>query len=433
MILGGSSSGGLLANSVIEFGAALLLGYSVTRLGTVPLSRSAKILFAIVACWVGWCLVQLVPLPPTIWTVAPGRELLVQRLRVAAVPLPWLPLSLSPEGTVRHLLALLPPLATGAMILTRPPADSAGVGWAIPLVALGSLLVGVLQLLGGHDSHLYFYQVTNLSMAVGLMANANHQATLMLCAIPFVASLASAETSRSKQAKGRELLVVAVAAMFVIGVAISNCYAAYILTPPVIIASWLVARPRSLGPARYIVLGMAIVCIAAVGVVLIAGPDVLDRDVATGGSQLSRPAMYAVALKAMLHFLPFGSGPGSFVPTFKLFEDPNMVNDVFVNHSHSDYLEFILEGGVPGILLIGSLLLWWCRQAVTIWLDRMPRRLDRAAVVATAVILAHSAIDYPARTSTIAVILAAGLALMATRMVKQEDDAPVTGRHLTAE
>ena len=433
MILGGSSSGGLLANSVLQLGAALLLGYSVRRLGTVPLSRSAKILLAIVTCWIAWCLLQLVPLPPSIWTIAPGRELLEQRLRVAAVPLPWLPLSLSPEGTVRHILALLPPLATGAMILTHPPEDSAGIGWAIPLVALGSLLVAVLQLLGGPDSHLFFYQVTNLGMAVGVMANANHQATLMLCAIPFVAALASGETGRSKQAKGRDVLMIALATMFVIGIAISNCYAAFILTLPVVIASWLVARPRSLGPARYIVIGMALVFIAAVAVVLITGPDVLDRNVAIGESQLSRPAMYSVAFKAMLHFLPFGSGPGSFVPTFKLFEDPNMVTDRFVNHSHSDYLEFVLEGGIPGILLIVALLLWWCRQAVTIWSDRMPRRIDRAAVVATAAILAHSAIDYPARTSTIAVILAAGFALMATRVVKQEDDAPVAGRHLTAE
>ena len=86
------------------------------------------------------------------------------------------------------------------------------------------------------------------------------------------------------------------------------------------------------------------------------------------------------------------------------------------------------------MLMIAILLLWWGRQAMTIWSARSPQRLDRAAVVATAAILAHSALDYPARTSTIAVVLAAGLALMATRGVKVvEEEAVPTGRHLRAE
>jgi hypothetical protein len=80
-------------------------------------------------------------------------------------------------------------------------------------------------------------------------------------------------------------------------------------------------------------------------------------------------------------------------------------------------------------------LLWWCRQAVTIWFARAPRRIDRAAVVATAAILAHSAVDYPARTTMIAVILAAGLALMSTRVVRVEEEvtSKTGGRHLKAE
>ena len=434
MALGGSSGGGLLANALLELGGALLLGYGVSRLGTTPLSRSSKILLAIAACWTGWCVLQLVPLPPSIWTLAPGRDVLLQRLQLAGVPLPWLPLSLNPEGTARHIASLLPPFAVGILILTRPPEDSRSLRWAIPLMAFASFVIGVLQLLGNVGSPLYFYQMTNFGMAVGLMANANHQATLMLCAIPFVASLADSSANRSKQAKGRELLLITVAAMLAIGVAISNSYAAFILALPVIVASWLIARPRSLGQARYVAIGMAVLGIVAVALVLITGPDVLDSKTAVAQSQVSRPVMYAVTAKAMLHFFPFGAGFGSFVPAFKLFENPTLVGEVFANHSHSDYLELALEGGLPAMLMIAILLLWWGRQAMTIWSARSPQRLDRAAVVATAAILAHSALDYPARTSTIAVVLAAGLALMATRGVKVvEEEAVSTGRHLRAE
>lgn len=434
MLFGGSSSGGLMANIALQLIASLLLGYGVMRLGTAPLSRSAKVLIAIVICWILWCAVQLVPLPPSIWTLAPGRNLLEHRLQMAGVPLPWLPLTLSVDGTIRHLTSLLPPLAIGALILARPPEDSTGLRWVIPLVALVSLMIGVGQLLGGQNSPLYLYQTTNLGMPVGLMANANHQATLMLCAIPFVASLASGETGRSGQSRGRELLLVAMAAMLLMGIAISNSYAAFILALPVTAASWVIARPRSLGPTRYIAIGIIVVMLAALAAALIVGPNALDPKTSLGEIQLSRPMMYRVAAKATLCFFPLGSGFGSFVPAFKLFEDPAQISNVFANHSHSDYLELALEGGLPGLLLVMGLLLWWCRQAVAIWFARAPRRLDRAAVVATAAILAHSAVDYPARTTMIAVILAAGLALMTTRMVKVEEEIASTGgRHLKAE
>ena len=434
MLLGGSSSGGVAANIASQLIASLFLGFAVTQLGSATLSRSAKVLLAIVACWIAWGAVQLVPLPPSIWTHVPGRDLLEHRLQMAGVPLPWLPLTLSVDGTIRHLTSLLPPLAIGALILVRPPEDSTALRGVIPLVALVSLMIGVGQLLGGQNSPLYFYQTTNLGMSVGLMANANHQATLMLCAIPFVASLATGETGRSRESRGRELLLVAMTAMLLLGIAISDSYAAFILAVPVVAASWVIARPRSLGPARYIAVGIAVVTVAALAAVLIVGPNALDSKDAVGEIQLSRPAMYAVAAKATLYFFPLGSGFGSFVPVFKLFEDPAQISNVFANHSHSDYLELALEGGLPGMLLVMGLLLWWCRQAVVIWFARAPRRLDRAAVVATAAILAHSAVDYPARTTMIAVILAAGLALMTTRVVRvKEETASTGGRHLRAE
>ena len=143
--------------------------------------------------------------------------------------------------------------------------------------------------------------------------------------------------------------------------------------------------------------------------------------------------MYKVAADAALHFFPLGSGPGSFVPVFKLFEDPGQVTNVFVNHSHSDYIELTVEGGLAGLLLIACMLLWWGSRATAIWFARAPSRMDRAAVVATAAILAHSLVDYPARTAAIGTILAAGLALMASRPEVKAEEASAGGRHLRAE
>lgn len=421
-----------MANTALQFIATLILGFSVARFAATPLSGQARFLVAIMLCWVAWAALQLLPLPPSLWTLVPGRDVLQQRLAAEGSPLPWLPLSLNPAGTISHLASLLPPLAIGAAILSRPAADSNGLRWLIPLLAMTSLLVGVAQLIGGSASPLYFYATSNQGLPVGLMANANHQATLMLCAIPFVASLAGSEKAIGSKGQGRELLFAAMTAMFLMGIAISQSYAAYVLALPVTIASWAIARPRSLGPARYIGTGIAVVTIAALAAVVIFGPQI-GTDPTLGPSQLSRPAMYKVTIGALAHFWPLGSGPGSFVPVYKLFEDSGRVTNFFVNHSHSDYLELALEGGVPGLLLVAGLLLWWFRRAVTIWFARSPSRIDRAAVVATAAILAHSMVDYPARTSAIAAILAAGFALMAPRPEIKIDEPVSGGRHLKAE
>lgn len=432
MLLGGSSSGGYLANAALQLIAALVLGYSVARFGSWTMPRATKVLVAITACWIAWGIVQLVPLPPSIWTLAPGRELLEQRLIAAGLSLPWLPLSLDPAATVSHLASLLPPVAMGALILSRPFSDAKWLSWTIPMLALVSLLVGVGQLVAGQDSPLYFYQTTNQGLPVGLMANANHQANLMLCAIPFVASLAGSERAAGAKGQGRDMLFAAMAAMFLIGVAICQSYAGFVLALPVTVASWLIARPRSLGPARYIGPGVALVTVALLAAAIVVGPPTVS-DPALSQAQLSRPAMYAVTVKAMGTFFPVGSGFGSFVPTYKLFENPADLTNVFVNHSHCDYLELALEGGLVGIALIAALLLWWISRATSIWFSRSPDRLERAAVVATAAILAHSLVDYPARTAAIAAILAAGLALMAPKPIEVEQESITGGRHLKVE
>jgi len=432
ILFGGSSGGGHLANTMLQLIAALILGYSVASFAGSPLSASAKLLIAIMLCWIAWACLQLVPLPPSIWTLAPGREALQQRLSAGGLALPWLPLSISPSGTVSHLASLLPPLAVGAAILSRPAADSTGLRWIVPMLALLSLLVGVGQLIGGSTSPLYFYASSNRGLPVGLMANANHQATLMLCAIPFVASLAGSERSGGSKGRGRELLFAAMAAMFLMGIAICQSYAAYILALPVTLASWAIARPRSLGPARYIGSAIALISVAALAMAALYGPTTVV-DPMFAQNQLSRPAMYKVALNAAAHLFPLGSGPGAFVPTFKLFEDPTQVTNVFVNHSHSDYIELFVEGGMIGLVMIACMLIWWLKRATSIWFARSPSRIERAAVVATAAILAHSLVDYPARTAAIGSILAAGLALMASRPAVKVEEASTSGRHLKAE
>jgi O-antigen ligase len=118
-----------------------------------------------------------------------------------------------------------------------------------------------------------------------------------------------------------------------------------------------------------------------------------------------RPAFWQGTWSAIHDFWPTGSGVGSFVPIYKMFEDLNSINDAWVNHAHNDYLELLLDTGIAGaILMVGYVVLF------TLALIRhvpTPLRGQRyAALSAIAILLGHSIADYPLRTFGLITIFA---------------------------
>lgn len=106
--------------------------------------------------------------------------------------------------------------------------------------------------------------------------------------------------------------------------------------------------------------------------------------------------------------MPVGSGLGTFVSVYALFEKPEdtMVN-AYANHAHNDYLELWLETGIPGMALAGCFLAWFFARVVQIWKPSAHRSADidvllcRAAALSGLLILVHSFVDYPLRTSAL--------------------------------
>ena len=104
---------------------------------------------------------------------------------------------------------------------------------------------------------------------------------------------------------------------------------------------------------------------------------------------------------------PVGSGIGSFNRVYRLFEDPDAVTNVFVNHAHNDYLEVFAETGLLGIVLILVFLAWWSLRSAQAWRDPRPDSYwAQAASVVVGIILVHSLVDYPIRTPAIMALFA---------------------------
>ncbi|CAN0569157.1 unnamed protein product, partial [Laminaria digitata] len=54
---------------------------------------------------------QLIPLPPSVWTALPGRQIFADIADIAGIEQPWRPLTLSPSKTLNSLFSLAVPIA----------------------------------------------------------------------------------------------------------------------------------------------------------------------------------------------------------------------------------------------------------------------------------------------------------------------------------
>ena len=149
--------------------------------------RMQRPLLIFVAAAAAVLAIQLIPLPPSVWAALPGRDFYQDLAAADGVGAVWRPLSLSPDLTWNSLLSLLPPLL---FILAVPVLGARISRWLLIglwITILLSGLLGLLQMAGGADSPLRFYQFNNVDSAIGFFANRNHQAAFLTMGIPLAA------------------------------------------------------------------------------------------------------------------------------------------------------------------------------------------------------------------------------------------------------
>nr|WP_245161535.1 O-antigen ligase family protein [Brevundimonas alba] len=203
--------------------------------------------------------------------------------------------------------------------------------------------------------------------------------------------------------------------LVVIGLAAIRSRAGVILFGPAVIASllaaWIAAGRGRPKPALIALAGGAAVAVAAVA--LFALPPILARFEVQSAPEGRFEGWPIVAAAAETH-LPLGSGIGSFDAVFRSVEPLEQLDPTFFNHAHNEYLETWLEAGWPGALLILAFLVWYGRRLWSAWRagPSRERDLQRAASIALLVMLAHSAVDYPLRTATLACLFALCAAIL---------------------
>ncbi len=426
IVLGGSTQGYWGAAS-LQLLAIGIIGWSLLTRDRLPLSGAAKGLFAIAALVVLLPVVQLVPLPPGVWSAIPGRDPIIEGYRLLGQPLPWLPISLTPYDTMVTVVTLLPPLAVLAGMLLGGAYRASWIVIAVLVGTFSAVLLGALQVSSGDpvESPWYLYSRTNHGVATGFFANSNHMATLLVLSIPLLLVLVSEFRKRSKNASSLSaMMLMAIGAFLVllVGIFLTGSLAILLLALPVILISATLLMPETVR-LRVPLIAAAVISIAAMGFVYMT--PLQDRLMSSSQTSFeSRQTIWSDSIPAIGDHIALGTGVGAFQRVYRQYEDHSAVDRTFVNHAHNDYIEVVLETGIPGILLLALFFFWWGSRAVPIWRSAALDRTAVAASIASGAVLIHSLVDYPLRTAAISSIMAACLAMMARPRVQEGSGLP---------
>lgn len=438
LVLGGGSREGFLGDVALQVMAVPLLLWAAWRLHDVPPDNGggrAKWFLLLCLLAVALPAVHLVPLPPSVWTHLPGRMDFEGNLRTAGLQAGWLPLSLVPRATWLSALASLPPMAVFLASLQLGYADRRRLSVVLLITGLVSVGLGLLQVAQGPSSPLRFYAYTNTSEAVGFFANRNHYAALLYCLVLMAAVWAVAAVAdfartggglRSRRSTphlvamivsftilvilvGAQAMARSRAGLGLTTIALLGAFALVLLAPPAAAGSGARGATRLMGAA---------ILVALLFSSQFALYRIQDRFVGDPLDDARWP--YARnTIEAAVAFMPFGSGMGTFVPVYQAFEKAtDNIADVYANRAHNDFLEFWLEAGLLGLVVMGLFVAWVVVALWRLWRRELngaghtDRLLACAAALILVLLLAHSSVDYPLRTTAMMSVFAWAVAMV---------------------
>lgn len=422
-LAGGGSRADIASVGPLRAFAAIVLAIAVLFQTGRSLKRVAVPLVAIAMLGL-WMVLQLIPLPPSLWAALPGREEIAALGEVTGLSDTWRPITFSVMKTSNSLASLVVPLA-GLMLLAL--LDDRGwrrVPWIFMLAGLASGLLGLAQLLLPEATGLYLYDITNIGSAVGLFSNRNHNAIFLTIALLFCA-IRIEKTSRNKFAVG-DLGAIVCALVIFVGILVNGSRAGLVAlgVVGVIVAvrhffKWRASSGtgQKIALARLIGAGMVGACsLALVAVFVFAGRSpAVDRLLQEDPADDQRVQVLPVVLDMARDFQPFGVGFGAFEQAFRTVETEALLGPRYLNNAHNDWLQFPIEGGVPAVLMALAAIVLLAVQTVR---NARKPSADQAmlsnawlGILVIGILALASMVDYPLRTPSIMLLAVTAAAM----------------------
>ena len=409
VLTGGASFPDTLGQTFVRTGAMLLLAIGIGAGLKFDLAGYRGIVLILLTA-VSIVVVQLVPLPPAVWRALPGRSTFDLTTALPEVASTWRPAAIVPDAAWNALFSLTVPLCALLLLTAIPrPQLALMVPLLVAIVGLSSV-VAALQFAGTGINNPMINDIPGF--ASGLLANRNHQALFL--AIGIVATLQWGSTLPFLQR--RAVASGIITAWFVLMILATGSRAGLMLGLVALAGGCMLifGAVRRVGvrvPRRTKLLIGVLVALALAGIIaasLYSGrSESINRLNEAHVGEDARLQALPVVLDMVKTYMPVGAGQGGFATLFSAIEPDALLKLTYFNRAHNDFLELLIEAGLPGALLLLCALAWFGQCAWWAWRTAPDGETQRARLGTIVIFLAlmASVVDYPARTPLIMVVL----------------------------
>lgn len=361
----------------------------------------------------GLTLIQLIPLPDAVLGALDphGNELRSDGAALAGIA-PWRSISLDPAGTL-HALAVLVILLGVALLGHRITSSERGRYYVIAGVALccglAAGVTGVHALLNASNLYGVYGPQHATPPILGPLLNPNHLGGLMAIGV----ALALGLVFYPRQASQLRVLWLVIAvgcsatamaslsrgATLALGIGIATT------TVLLIVGRTGAASRDSLGPRRALINDVPITIVVAFGLaaaIYTTAGKVADQLDNTSLAELGQPLSKYAAWKSSLQLVEdapwVGIGRGAIEPVFTRVHEPSAY--ITFSHLENEYIQAVVEWGIPGAIALALALAWCISSAVKRWRSGP---LAAAAIGACTAIAFQSSVDFGVELLGIAV------------------------------
>lgn len=436
LLLAGGASRADATGQIIVRAASWLCLILLVLFGRRLSFERGKVAFIFLAAAIALALIQVVPLPASLWTLLPGRDVLLGASADGSSQ-PWRPWSMAPTMTINALSALVVPLAVLCLTMGLEKAEWRLLPGVLLISVIISAALGALQASGlAFDNPLINESV---GFVGGNFANRNHFALFLAFGCLLAPVWAFQDGRRPGwRAPGALGLVL----VFALEILASGSRAGLVVgvmafaTAPLIV--WRGIQTMLKGQPRGVFVAMIFAVLAAVAIVIVLSITT-DRAVSINRALVMDPGQdmrgrgLPVVLAMIWKYFPWGSGLGGFDPIFRINEPLGLLKPTFFNHAHNDLIEVVLDAGLFGLAILLAGIVWWGWASLRAWRSaarsrHMPVRLGSTMLL---LVMVASAFDYPARTPIImAMIVIAAVWLGDQREPREASALPGTDQHL---
>lgn len=419
--IGGGSRDDIQSLVVLRPVAVLVLFFGLWGLET-SLIRRYRVPLTLISLLLLLHLLQLIPMPPSLFNLLSGRAPILDALKLADIHDKWLPISMVPYSTLNSFFAIIVPMAAFICIMRCTYEEKYRIFLLIIGLGCCSAVLGIVQIIGENCGPAYFYKVTNCDAAVGLFSNANHQAFFLVSLVPSLAGIAGLERDKKNLSILKSSIIFGVVFLFILIIIVIGSRTGFVLMVFAIVISTLLFNRSAkivcfLQNRKWRIFKYSLIIIVpALALTLMALADqfsyfngVLKSD----GEIDIRFDVWRTILKMIPDYIFLGSGFGSFVEVYQIYEPLDQLRSSYMNHAHNDILEFVLDGGIMGVILLACGVYAWIKASLKIFLKQKEPRvpveakamlLSRCGSIIILIMGLASFSDYPLRVPSISVI-----------------------------